>query len=300
MNCWIILNFFSSFSRSDAILFWLSWSDFFLRNPLSVSFHYWMVDPQRLMVQSTWWIFSPPDFPVQILRIPNSNFRAVGGLVRGNPSYYLDAHLRMLFVCILFVFFMFGILWFVIVKIMIRLNNFVFFCVCAEMMCWTRFNDFYPWFQNYVRIPGISRISWTWVYFFFFGIFWFVTVKIMIRLNNFVFFCVRAGMICWTCFNDFYPWFQKIVRIPGISRISWTWVYFFFGIFWFVIFRRMIRLHNFVFFSCMYVLERFIERVSIFLYLLSNICTHTWDLKVFLKGLVFFVCLVLLCFVFFW
>ena len=40
--------------------------------------------------------FRSPEIPVQISRFPNSNFRAVGGLVRGNPSHYLDANLRMI------------------------------------------------------------------------------------------------------------------------------------------------------------------------------------------------------------
>ena len=109
------------------------------------------------------------------------------------------------------------------------------------------------------------------VFFFFVFFFFYVWCFLVCNCKNndslerfCLFFRVRAGMICWTCFNVFvfYPWFQKNVRIPGISRISCMYVFS-------LVFKckNKYSLDRFCpFFRVSYVLEWSVEPVSMFLF----------------------------------
>ena len=122
-------------------------------------------------------------------------------------------------------------------------------------------------FKNMYACPGFRgfRACIFFLCFFYVWCFLVCNCKNNDSLERFcLFFRVRAGMICWTCFNIFvfYPWFQKNVRIPGISRISCMYVFS-------LVFKckNKYSLDRFCpFFRVSYVLEWSVEPVSMFLF----------------------------------
>ena len=103
-------------------------------------------------------------------------------------------------------------LWFLNVKIKIRLIDFVFFpCIVrAGMICWTRFNVFVfiLGFKNMYAYPGFRGFR-ACIFVLSFS-----NVKIKIGLIEFVFFSVYR-----TCWNDLLNPFQCFCFLSLVSKI---------------------------------------------------------------------------------